>query len=324
MTARFYETHFEDYLNTNDKRNLHPKISDNVYSKLPENVESLPNIIIYGPKGVGKYTQALKLLKRYSPTELKYEKKLTINFNKSQLYYKVSDIHIEVDMSLLGCNAKILWNDIYNQLIDIACVKENRTFIIVCKNFQEIHSELLDNFYSYMQTTHYISVKLIYVLISDQLSFIPDNIVNMIKVIHISRPNKTAYNKCLSKKIKSDIDINDITNIKNIHSKITQLMNPHEVTCNKILCCMNDYKNMQFPQLRDLCYDIFIYNLDIYECIWYIINFLTNQKKIPDDKISDVLIKAYNFFKYYNNNYRPIYHLENYILYLIRVINGLS
>ena len=47
MTARFYETHFEDYLNTNDKRNLHPKISDNVYSKLPENVESLPNIIIY-------------------------------------------------------------------------------------------------------------------------------------------------------------------------------------------------------------------------------------------------------------------------------------
>ena len=100
-------------------------------------------------------------------------------------------------------------------------------------------------------------------------------------------------------------------------------MNPHEVTCNKILCCMNDYKNMQFPQLRDLCYDIFIYNLDIYECIWYIINFLTNQKKIPDDKISDVLIAAYNFFKYYNNNYRPIYHLENYILYLIRVINGL-
>ena len=37
----------------------------------------------------------------------------------------------------------------------------------------------------------------------------------------------------------------------------------------------------------------------------------------------DVLLAAYNFFKYYNNNYRPIYHLENYILYLVRVINGL-
>ena len=71
-------------------------------------------------------------------------------------------------------------------------------------------------------------------MITDQLSFIPDNIVNMSKIIHIARPNKTAYNKCISKKIKSDIDINDITNIKNIHSKITQLMNPHEVPVRKM------------------------------------------------------------------------------------------
>ena len=324
MTAKFYETHFEDYLNTNNKRDLHPKINKEVFTKLPEKIEELPNIIVYGPKGIGKYTQVLKLLKRYSPTELKYEKKVTVNFNKSQLFYKVSDIHIEVDMSLLGCNAKILWNDIYNQLIDIACIKENKTFVIVCKNFQEIHSELLDNFYSYMQTTYYMSVKLIYVLISDQISFIPDNIVNMSRIIHIGRPNKTSYNKCISKKITSDIDINDITNIKNVHSKIKQLMNPHEVTCNKILACINNYKEMQFSQLRDLCYDIFIYNLDIYECIWYIIRTLTNEKKIPDERISDVLLSAFNFFKYYNNNYRPIYHLENYILYLLRVTNGLS
>ena len=50
-----------------------------------------------------------------------------------------------------------------------------------------------------MQTTHYISVKLIYVLITDQISFIPDNIVNMSRIIHIPRPNKTMYNKCISK-----------------------------------------------------------------------------------------------------------------------------
>ena len=66
--------------------------------------------------------------------------------------------------------------------------------------------------------------------------------------------------------------------------------------------------------------DLFIYNLDIYECIWYIINFLTNHNRIPDDKIADVLIAGYNFFKYYNNNYRPIYHLENYTLYLISIL----
>ena len=321
--TKFYETHFDEYLKMTEKKDLHPKLSQNIFDKLPESIDKLPNLIVYGPKGVGKYTQVLKLLKRYSPSELKYEKKLAINFNKSQLYYKVSDIHIEVDMSLLGCNAKVLWNDIYNQLIDIAYVKQDNTFIIVCKNFQEIHSELLDNFYSYMQTTYYVSVKLIYILVTDQISFLPENIVNITKQIAISRPNKTAYTKCIGKKIPKEININEITNIKNVHSKITQLMNPHEITCDKILDVIDNYNAMQFSQLRDLCYDIFIYNLDIYECIWYIIKQLTMKHQLPDDKIENVLITGFNFFKYYNNNYRPIYHLENYILYLIKVINGL-
>ena len=197
-------------------------------------------------------------------------------------------------------------------------------FIIVCKNFQEIHSELLDNFYSYMQTTPYINTKLVYILISDQISFIPDNITNICKVIPIARPNKTLYSKCVGNKLIQNININNITNIKNLSSKITKLMNPHEITCNKIITIINDYHDMSFSTLRDVCYDIFIYHLDIYECIWYILNNLILNKKIDKNKISPVLIKTFHFFKYYNNNYRPIYHLENYILYLISNINDLS
>ena len=63
MTAKFYETHFEDYLNANEKKDLHPKLNDHVLKNIPSSIEDLSNIIVYGPKGIGKYTQVLKLLK---------------------------------------------------------------------------------------------------------------------------------------------------------------------------------------------------------------------------------------------------------------------
>tara|TARA_Y100000992_G_scaffold299618_1_gene266689 strand:- start:2550 stop:3557 length:1008 start_codon:yes stop_codon:yes gene_type:complete len=324
MTGKFYETHFDDYLKCIKKKNLHPTLCREVYSNLPEKIENLPNMIIYGAKGIGKYTQVLNMLQKYSPSNLKYEKKLLINFqsNKSHFFYKISDIHIEIDMALLGCNAKILWNEIYNQLIDVASVKCSKMFIIVCKNFQEIHSELLENFYSYMQTTYYISVKLVYIILSEQISFIPDNIVSISKIIPIERPNKTQYTKCLGKKMNNIDDISTITNIKNINSNVPNLMLPHQITCNKLLTLIQNQETFSFSQLRDLCYDIFIYNLDIYECIWYILKDLIVNKLVDNKDINDILITTFKFFKYYNNNYRPIYHLENYILYLISKIYG--
>ena len=60
-----------------------------------------------------------------------------------------------------------------------------------------------------------------------------------------------------------------------------------------------------------------INNLDINECIWYIITTLIQDKLIPSEDVSEILMKTYTFFQYYNNNYRPIYHMENYLLTLV-------
>ena len=81
-------------------------------------------------------------------------------------------------------------------------------------------------------------------------------------------------------------------------------------------------EDTQFLKFRDVLYDIFIYNLDITDCVWYIISTLVEKNKIDDADLSKILIKTYCFFQYYNNNYRPIYHLENYLFYLIKVIHN--
>jgi Cdc6-like AAA superfamily ATPase len=316
---KFYESHFEEYIIENKRENLHPKL-EKLYSKFPKEINKLRNLIFYGPSGVGKYTQMLKAIKKYSPSELKYEKKISVTYNKQPYYFKISDIHYEIDMSLLGCNSKLLWHEIYLQIIDIISAKNEKSGIIVCKYFNDIHNELLENFYSYMQKNHASCVDLKYIIITDELSFIPDNILNCCQVINVERPTKTNYIKCV-KKMPNKIKLENITNIKNLHFYNDELMLQYKIICNKIIHNLINIEEIHFLKFRDILYDMFIYNLDISDCIWYIISTLVNEKKINKGHLSDILIKSYVFFQYYNNNYRPIYHMEKYLLTLAKIMH---
>jgi DNA polymerase III delta prime subunit len=333
---KFFETHFDEYIKSGESEpfnNVHIESSN-------KSITSMNNLIIYGPSGIGKYTHTLKILKNYSPSDLKYEKKLTLSYNKSLYYFKISDIHYEIDMSLLGCNSKLLWHEIYNQITDIIAAKSEKTGIILCKYFNEIHNELLEIFYSYMQKQYNSGITIKFILITHDLSFIPDNILSCCRKIKLPRLSRSTYNKNLKIKLDKDINISQITNIKDIknfkyeqfdsaHSsankldKRTGINQPHKVICDNIIEMILNTNNLKFLQLRELLYDICIFDLNIINCIWYILDVLINKTQISDKQLNLILIESYSFFKLYNNNYRPIYHLERYVLYIAAVIHGL-
>jgi hypothetical protein len=225
-------------------------------------------------------------------------------------------------MSLLGCNSKLLWHEIYQQIIDIISAKTEKSGIVVCKYFHDIHSELLENFYSYMQDNNENTINVKFILLTEEISFIPDSIINCCEIINLGRPSKMSYTKCLKQKMPNDLKIENIVNIKYLHVNVCELMFPYKIICDKILKEMEEIEDLKFLKFRDLLYDIFIYNLDITDCIWYILTNLIQKKKITQKNLSSVLLKTYNFLKYYNNNYRPIYHLESYLFYLTSIIHG--
>lgn len=385
---KFYETHYEEYIQSVEKYNIHPELSA-VFAKLPPSLSKLENLIIYGPSGVGKYSQVLALLKKYSPSSLKYDKKIRAQTEKQDYIYRISDIHYEIDMSLLGCNPKIVWHEIFNQIVDIVSVKTGvKCGVIVCKNFHTIHNELLEIFYSYIQQYHHIhsNISIKFIIMTEHISFIPNNILNCCETISVGRPSKEQYanmvlrgaseikqiptldhvqlfaNK-MAKSAATDLEnvfisFNDFTppalakpsknvSFTKINNMLENIETEHiingkeirsfsmldssdnlpkdifNIICSQIIGEIDNYEAMSFTTFRDTLYDILVYNLDAVECLWFVLFHYIQLGSLKSADISAVLDKTYTFLHYYNNNYRPIYHLESIFFYLLIKIHGL-
>jgi hypothetical protein len=91
--------------------------------------------------------------------------------------------------------------------------------------------------------------------------------------------------------------------------------------CNNIINDMEKINEISFMKFRDSLYDLLIYNLDTVECIWYILSYFIENNRISKTDISNILERMFLNLKYYNNNYRPIYHLENIFYYIVTKIN---
>jgi hypothetical protein len=307
--------HLCDYLQKYENYNLHSRLTKYV-DLMSTDIKECRHLILYGPGGVGKYTQALNIISKYSPSNLKYEKKLIHPCNKLDLRFKLSDVHLEVDFGLLGCNAKLIWNELFTIYTDIVATRPTKTGFILCKNFHEIHNDLLEAFYSYIQCAMYKVIDIKFIILTESLSFIPSCIIDACEVLNIPRPSKNKYKQLV--KLPPAVDITKISNIQSCVNN-TNNINTNIILCNKIVDYVLKPKDINFVELRDVLYDLLIYGLNINNCIYYI--FSKVLFKIKDKYLNELVLKTYVFFKYYNNNYRPIYHLESYIYYLISIIH---
>ena len=328
---------FNTYLNNSIKSNINIRY-DKYFENLSDKLEDIPNLILYGPPGSGKYSESLKIIKKYSDSNLKYEKKMLINSSKSEHLIKISDIHYEIDMENLTCNSKILFNDIYKNIVDAIYNTENKKGIILCKNFHFINNEILELFYSYMQKILFNNITIRFILLSEHISFLPKNIIDKSKILYYSKLKLSKLKKISNKSNKiileknQDISIDNLNSLKYLDLNNKNVIELEKEICNKIINIIvdieldldNDYI-INYNNLRNILYDILIYNLNIYKCIEYILitillKALDNNKNL--NLIIDlIIINTYNFLKNYNNNYRPIYHLESYVLYLLKIYN---
>ena len=336
---KYYETACNDYVQSSKQLDIHPELSSFVEST--KELSQLGNLIFYGPSGAGKYTQFLRVIEKYSTHKLKTEK-MSVITEKQTYTYHISDVHYEIDFALLGCESKKIWYECFFQIVDVVSAKKDKAGIILCRNFHAIHSELLDVFYSYIQHCRALSIHIAFAILTEHVSFIPNSILQCCKVISVRRPEAPVYEKLMSKETRpwckkrkpsevsplnispNSIHPDSILNLKELRSvsMISDLAeypkDVFNVICDNIIHEMQKRELLDILGFRDHLYDILLYGLDITECLWYILNHFVEEGAISDPGVlSEILTRINSFLKYYNNNYRPIYHLESIFIYLI-------
>ena len=272
---------FIDYVSFPEDTCIHPELS----IPFPSLKESI-HMIVYGPCGVGKYTYVLQWMKHYSHSQLKNEKKMVTD----TVCIKFSDIHYEVDMELLGCNSKTLWNDVYQQIVDIIQSKPDKQGFIVCKNVHKINKELLDVLYSYMQVD---CVRFIF--ITEAISFLPPPILSKCKIIPVRIPIRPHSAKLYTGELTHELSL-----IKKVVDSITTL----SFTPNG---------------LRDDLYNILIFDVGMDKLVSHILWIpMTMPQRLS------AIQETIHLYKYYSNNYRPIFHLERFIYSILIIIHKLN
>ena len=260
----------------------------------PNNIKDLNNIILYGPYKSNKYKYALSIINKYSKKYLKYQKKCYITINNKEYVFKISDIHIEINMEYFQYSSKNLWEELITQIENIAFSNNNETFIILCKNFHKISKLYLDDIYTQIKHNIFRNKNNIfkYLILTESLSMIPYNIINISTVISLKSILTNPSNKIEFEKKHINILLSIIKNNK-----------------------------LEILILRNILYDILSYNLDIAKCFQIIIEKLVLEYKFDDETINNIYINYFKYISLYNDNYRPIFHLERIILYFMTIIH---
>jgi hypothetical protein len=286
---------FEEYLT--NKKFLHE------LPKLPKRIEQFEHMMLYGPAGAGKYTQMLRIVNTYSKNRLKYERRVSVPTSLQQPHtIKISDIHYEVNMELLGCNAKVLWHDIYTHIIEMIQNKfPNKTGIIVCTNFHNIHNELLEIFYSYMQS----NVK--FILITEAVSFLPFIITDRCKLVSVPKPAASKVKECLKM-----ATVHPWSNLGCAHFAYPSM----ELIASKSIA--KDIEKAGIIEIREHLYHILIHNINAELCLWYIWKELA--PSFPQDALPGLVANWCKSMMLFTRNYRPLFHLEHFIMLLASVV----
>jgi DNA polymerase III delta prime subunit len=276
-----------------------------------DSIEDMPNLIIHGPDGVGKYHFALSLIQKFSPSKLKIYKK-TIIESKITYMMPVSDIHFEIDFAMMAINTKTIFLDIMKAITDI-----NPKGIILCRNLHLVNDEFLDVLYYLMPR----SMK--WVLLSAHMDFIPNEIVEICNHVGLRRPLKTFYLQMreqmtgIENGSNARLEHTDIPNIRLAVGKPPKLTVDYVVgELYKYCVDIEAVKALNIVEVREILYHILTYHLSVED----VMARLYEKLDLTDEQTGEICRLNVVIMTQYRNNYRPIYHLERWFYRLIYII----
>jgi hypothetical protein len=286
---------FEEYIHFDAKKSaLHP------LPKTPRQFKHFENLILYGPSGAGKYTLALRILAEYSKSRLKYEKRVIVSTSTGgEVPVKVSDVHYEVDAELLGCNARTDFYEVFVHIQEMIGAKfPNKDGVVLCTNFHLVHAELLDIFYSFMQS----GVK--FVLLTEAVSFLPPSLTRRCRTIAVPKPAAPKVCGAFKTKLPKDARWSNLKDLTVFHSNKAATAESFADTLARHALS----PSVRISDLREDLYNVTVHNQNMDDVFWQLFRKLSS--KIKSDKLPTLFAQIVYCMQCRSCNYRPIFHLE--------------
>lgn len=250
------------------------------------NSDDYYSIIMYDVDKCRNYSKTMKVLENISPSKMKYSRKKEILFNNNEYKFIMSDCHIEIDFNLLGVNETNIFIEVMNQ-ITITRLMTNGTFVIVLLNFECIKKELLKIMYSFMNK------KMKMIILTNQVGFIPETILENSYIKRWNREKTYDY-----KSFDIDYKSNEL---------LKPMMNILEKT----------HSEVNLLKTRNQCYEFLVKNNDIHFVLSCLVRECLRGGIIKSHDIIHVFHEFVHNIERYNNNYRSIFHVENFMYFLM-------
>ena len=236
---------------------------------------------------------------------------MEVSGDKTTYSLRISDVHFEIDMETLGCHSRALWSTIHSQVVDAVRAKTPPTGFIMCRNFHKTHKELLEVFYYYMATPE---IRLI--LISEHIGFLPRRIINRCFRIPLACPpaSRVRAGGICSEAVGR--------NMKGATATRIALSQRHEPLRDALVTMILSGKSVDYALLRSRFYDILIQQHHMSAVVWCVVKSLIQSGRVSDDSLPELFDVVSRFYRLYNNNYRPIYHLECFALEIRKLVRS--
>lgn len=144
-------------------------------------------------------------------------------------------------------------------------------------------------------------------------------------MLPIKRSSVTTHKTLINeKKGFTKNEISKISNIKDyVFNNAVSGIDYNKKIVSALLDTIKHHESLDIKILRNQIYYIFTYNLCVKTCIKDLLFSILKVFELSSIKIKKIFQEINNFYKLYNNNYRPIYHIENLVITLIKIIHDL-
>ena len=280
---------------------LHPKLLA-YFDTFPTQLGDMPSLILSGPPGAGKRTLALIAVAGFSPSGLRYEKKLSV-MPEGRVSYDppsipISDVHFEVDMALPCCGGRGTWPAVHKAITAAVEIRKDKKAIVLCKGFHQADVELLKVFSTFM-SMRTDRADLRYIILTEHLSAVPADVQDRCRRVAVAGPECA-----LSRRLRGP----------------TGTM-PHRielVTAGAAMAAAERGTADGLQKLRDAIYAGLTRNMEVGEWVWQLLLSWSAGRAEPlsPSALDRGLAAVQTFYEHHVRSYRPVFHLERLALSL--------